>query len=134
MLWRFKTETLLKARDLWSLVSGNDQKPINTNVLTSYTKQENHTLNLIMQSLSNSQLMTVCQNTIAKGVWEVLAKGHLKKGLTSFFFLTRRFFNSQMSSNEIVEQHINKLNVMAKELNAIETKMPPKVKVTWSFL
>jgi hypothetical protein len=54
MLWRFKTETLLKATDLWSLVGGNDHKPINTNVLTSYTKQENHTLNLIMQSLSNS--------------------------------------------------------------------------------
>ncbi len=82
MLWRFKTETLLKARDLWSLVGGNDQKPINTNVLTSYTKQENHTLNLIVQSLLNSKLMTVCQNTTAKGVWEVLAKRPLNKGLT----------------------------------------------------
>jgi hypothetical protein len=78
--------------------------------------------------------MTICQNTTAKGVWEVLAKRHLNKGLTSFLFLTCRFFNSQMSSNKIVEQHINKLNIMAKELNAIGTKVPPKVKVTWSFL
>jgi hypothetical protein len=120
MLWRFKTETLLKARDLWSLVSGNDQKPINTNVLTSYTKQENHTLNLIVQSLLDSQLMLVCQNTIAKGVWEALAKRHINK----FLFLTCRFFNSQMNSNETMKQHINKLNVMAKELNAIGTKVP----------
>lgn len=82
MLWRFKIETLLKARDLWSLIDGNDQKPINTNVLSSYTKQENHTLNLIVQTLSNSQLMIVCQNTTSKGVWEVLAKRHLNKGLT----------------------------------------------------
>jgi hypothetical protein len=74
MLWRFEIETLLKARDLWSFVGGNDQKPINTNVLTSYTKQENHTLNLIMQSLSDNQLMIVCQNTTTKGVWEVSFK------------------------------------------------------------
>jgi len=38
-----------------------------------------------------------------------------------------------MTSNETVEQHINKLNVMAEELNAIGTEVPPKLKVTWSF-
>jgi len=124
----------------WNFTKGkgplesNDQKPINTNVLNSCTKQENHTLNLIVQSLSNSQLMIVCQNTTSKGVWKVLAKRHLNKGLTSFVFLTCRFFNNQMTSNEIVEQHINKLNVTVEEFNAIGTKMPPKLKVTWSFL
>ncbi len=39
-----------------------------------------------------------------------------------------------MSSNQTMEPHTNKLNIMAKELNAIGTKVPPKVKVTWSFL
>jgi hypothetical protein len=106
MLSRFKTETLLKARDLWSLVGGNDHKQINTNVLTSYTKQENHTLNLIVQSLSYIQLMIVCQNTTTKGVWEVLAKRHLKKGLTSFLFLTCRFFNSQMRNCGTTHQQV----------------------------
>ncbi len=39
------------------------------------------------------------------------------------------FFNSQMNSNETMEQHVNKLNVMVEELNAIGSKVPPKVKV-----
>jgi len=34
-----------------------------------------------------------------------------------------------MNFSETVEQHINKLNVMAEELKAIETKVPLKVKV-----
>jgi hypothetical protein len=76
-------QNLLKARDLWSLIDGNDQKPINTNVLTSYTKQDNHTLNFIMQSLSDSQLMIVCQNTTTKGLWEVPFK-EASEGVNKF--------------------------------------------------
>jgi hypothetical protein len=34
-----------------------------------------------------------------------------------------------MNSNETMEQHVNKLNVMVEELNAIGSKVPPKVKV-----
>ncbi len=34
-----------------------------------------------------------------------------------------------MSSSETMEQHLNKLNMMAKELEAIETKVPLEVKV-----
>jgi len=34
-----------------------------------------------------------------------------------------------MNFNETMEQHINKLNVMAKELEAIESRVPFEVKV-----
>jgi hypothetical protein len=34
-----------------------------------------------------------------------------------------------MSFNEIVEQHVNKLNTMAKELDAIRIGVPSKVKM-----
>jgi predicted metal-dependent TIM-barrel fold hydrolase len=39
------------------------------------------------------------------------------------------FFNSQMNSNETMEQHVNKLNIIVEELDAIRAKVPPKVKV-----
>jgi len=34
-----------------------------------------------------------------------------------------------MSSNETMEQHVNKLNVMVEKLDPIGAKVPPKVKV-----
>jgi len=39
-----------------------------------------------------------------------------------------------MSSNETMEQHINKLGVMVEEFKAIETKVPLEVKVMVCFL
>ncbi len=32
MLWKFKIQNLLKARDLWNLVGVNEQKPMEINV------------------------------------------------------------------------------------------------------
>jgi hypothetical protein len=57
--------------ELWSVVSGNEQKPIkiNANVnLNTYAKLDNYTLNFIIQSLSNSKLMIICEESIAKGM------------------------------------------------------------------
>jgi type III secretory pathway component EscT len=36
-----------------------------------------------------------------------------------------------MSSNETMEQHVNKLNTMAKELNAIGISVPSKIKMVF---
>jgi hypothetical protein len=42
MLWKFKMETMLKARELWRLVDGKDVKPSEGEVaaLSTYTKRE----------------------------------------------------------------------------------------------
>jgi hypothetical protein len=44
-------------------------------------------------------------------------------------FLTCKFFNSQISSNETIEQHVNKLNIMVEELKVIGTTMLLDMKV-----
>jgi hypothetical protein len=130
MLWKFKIETLLKARELWSLVGGTEQKLVATNVhaLVAYTKWENRALNIICQSLSDNQLMIVCEETIAKDMWEALEKQHLDRGLTNRLFSMRRFFICQMGSNETMEQHVDKLSRMVQEFDAIKAKVPLEVK------
>jgi hypothetical protein len=67
MLWKFKIKTFLKVREFWSLVGGIKQNPVVTtaNGFATYTKWENCILNIIIQNLSNSQLMTMRQETIA---------------------------------------------------------------------
>jgi len=74
--------------------------------------------------------MIICQaNTTTKGVCKALAKRHFEGGLTKTPFLMSIFFNNQMNSNETMEQHVNKLNVMVEEFDAIGAKVPPRVKV-----
>ncbi len=86
-------------------------------------------MSLIIESLLDSQLIVVHQETTVGGMWEALAKWHLNKGLMNILYLTRRFLTNHMSFSETMEQHINKLNMMVKKLEAIETKVPLKVTV-----
>ncbi len=76
MQWKLKIEIVLKIRELWNLVGGNKQKLVEThvNALVAYTKRKNRALSLIIQSLSNNQLIVVHQEIIARGMWEALAK------------------------------------------------------------
>jgi hypothetical protein len=69
------------------------------------------------------------EETTTKGVCKALAKRHLEGRLTNRLFLMSIFFNSPMSSNETMEQHVNKLNVMVEKLDPIGVKVPPKVKL-----
>ncbi len=131
MLWTLKIETMFKAREMWSLIGGNEQNIVEShvNAITIYTKWENHALSLIIQSLLDNQLMVVHQESTTRGMWEAFAKRHLDKRLINRLFFMRRFFTTQMSFNETMEQHMNKLNVMAKELETIQAKVPLEVKV-----
>jgi hypothetical protein len=58
MLWKFKMETSLKARELWWIIDSTEMKPKrNMATLLAYTKKENRALNLFVQSMLNNQLM-----------------------------------------------------------------------------
>lgn len=59
MLSRFKMETLLKARELWGSTDGTKKKLYEKDekTLLNYSRKENRNMNLLVQSLSNNQLM-----------------------------------------------------------------------------
>jgi hypothetical protein len=69
MLWKFKVETLLKAKKLWGLVSGKKVKPNPINVLRLlvYERKERRVLNLLVQALT---FMSVKKEMTTKGIWE----------------------------------------------------------------
>jgi hypothetical protein len=51
------------------------------------------------------------------------------KSSMNTLFLTRIFFTFQMGTSNKMEQHLNKLGIMAKDLNAIGAPILAKVKV-----
>jgi hypothetical protein len=124
-------EIVLKERELWGLIDGSkkklDEKYEKT--LLNYSRKENRDLNLLVQSLSNNQLMNMQRETITKGIWDTLAKHHIDKGLANKIFLTRKYFMSQMNPLDTMEFHFNKLVMMTNELNAIDVGVLDEVKV-----
>jgi hypothetical protein len=69
------------------------------------------------------------KEAIVKGIWEAFQNRYVDKGLTNRLFLTRKFFTSQRNPTNTMEQHLNKLRAMVKELDAIGATNPPKMKV-----
>jgi hypothetical protein len=67
MLWKFKVEMLLKAKELWGLVSGKKVKPnlINVLRLLVYERKERRALNLLVQGMT---FMNVKKETTTKGI------------------------------------------------------------------
>ncbi len=69
--------------------------------------------------MSDNQLLAIRKETTAKGIWEALQNRYVNKSLTNRLVLTKKFFASQMSPGDTVEQHFNKLGAMAEELDVI---------------
>jgi len=64
-----QVEMLLKAKELWGLVSGKKVKPNPINVLRLllYERKERRALNLLVQGLT---FMSVKKEMTTKGIWE----------------------------------------------------------------
>ncbi len=61
MFWKFKRETMLKVREWWGLVDWKDVKSSEGegSALFTYMKRQSRALNLIMQSMSDNQLLVI---------------------------------------------------------------------------
>jgi len=117
---------------LWGLIDGKDVNPNEGDAMaiSTYAKGESQALNFILQSFFNNQLFIVKKETTTKGlIWEAFQKWYVDKVLMNTLFLTRKFFTSQMGPNDRMEQHLNKLKTMAKDLNAIGAPILVRVKV-----
>jgi hypothetical protein len=70
ILWKFKKETMLKARELWGLIDGKNVKLGENDIIAIfvYMQRESHAFNLIVQSLYDSQLLAIKRKIILKGI------------------------------------------------------------------
>jgi uncharacterized protein (DUF111 family) len=95
-LWRFKIQTLLQVKKLWGLIDMIKMKLEVHEVFTivEYMKKENKARNLLVHNLiSNNQLMIICRETTAHGVWEAFEKWCVDRRLAHKIFLTNFFWN-----------------------------------------
>ncbi len=130
ILWKFKIESLFKARELWGLINGEEVKLYPSNALgfLVYERKDRWALNLFIQSLSNNQFMYIRKEIITKGVWKTFQKRHVDKGLVNKIFLRQKFFMSWMESIDTMEYYLNKLGTMVNNLDVWESYKRQKIK------
>jgi hypothetical protein len=70
MLWKFKKETMLKAKKLWGLIDGKNVKlgKSETIAIFTYMQRKSHAFNLIVQSLYDNQLLAIKRKITMNGI------------------------------------------------------------------
>ena len=116
-LWKFKMQMMLKNKGLWDTVEGgNGGKAVGE---SEWKRKEERALALIVLSLSDGQLMHVQNSSTAREAWDKLCNIHERKGLANKLYLRRKFLTAKMEEGGSMAGHINKIKMMAQQLEAI---------------
>ena len=133
-LWKFKMKTLLKDKGLWDIVEGTRVAPEASldsgNALKEWRKKEDKAMALIVLALGDEQLMHVQSAGTSAEAWQKLGAVHERKSLANKLYLRRQFLTVKMEEGEKMLDHINKVKVMAQQLEAIGAQVNDEDLVT----
>ena len=122
-LWKFKMQMVLEDRDLWTIVSGEEEEPSGQGVTQAaqekFRKRSRKALAAICLSLCDSQLLLVRSSTTAREAWLKLEGHYETKSLANKLFLRKRYLTTMMSDSNTMIDHINKLRSLAKQLDSV---------------
>ena len=108
-------------RDVWEVVaeksSWSSARPQRTKRL--FKKKSRKALAMICLAMEDSQLPLVRSASGAHDAWSRLEEHFEKKSLANKLFLRRRFFTTMMEEGDDVLAHINKLKMLAEQLDAV---------------
>lgn len=119
--WKFKMQTVLEERDLWKVASGEIKLEQLSNPMdqSTFKRKARKTLAIICLAMEDLQLPLVNSVKDAYQAWSRL-EGHFeKRSLVNKLFLRRRFFSTMMEDGDGVLEHINKLKILAEQLDAV---------------
>ena len=122
-LWKFKMQMVLEDRDLWTIVSGEEEEPSGQGVTQAaqekFRKRSRKALAAICLSLCDSHLLLVRSSTTAREAWLKLEGHYETKSLANKLFLRKRYLTTMMSDSDTMIDHINKLRSLAKQLDSV---------------
>ena len=119
-LWKLKMRMLLEDKDLWDIVTGEEERPDeDVGRAQLFDKRARKAHATIVLNFKDSQLMHVSSASSAREVWERLQDLYEAKGLANRLFLRRKLFTCQMSEGDTMIAHVNKVKAMGEQLEAI---------------
>ena len=111
-LWKFKMQMLLEEKDLWDYV----EKKV---LAEADLKKDRKALAIISLSLADSQLMHVRKAKTSNEAWNNLVNHFETKSLANKLFLRKKFFRTEMQESDDMLTHINAMNTLSQQLEAV---------------
>ena len=119
---------VLQAKDLWEVVSGEEEKPEAVKAAENWEKKARKALALIALALSASEKEHVIDCTTPKAAWDVLEKLYEGKGRNRKFMLLQELFRMSMEG-EKMDSYLRAVKEKMSELSTIGLKLEDDIKL-----
>ena len=106
-----KTEFKIKVEDEDQNKAEKERKNEETNDKAKF---------ILMSTIAENILRKISRKS-AKDIWKSLTDKYEDRNLQNIIFLRRRFLNSKQETNEIVEDFIDKVEMLREELETVHT-------------
>ena len=94
-----------------------------TAVLEKWETDCDNTFATLCLAITDSEMSHIEECTTAAEVWTKLAKVYEAKGVTQELYLRKQLSNFKLDDGNTIQQHINKLNEIVKQLASIREKI-----------
>lgn len=121
--WKFQMKMVLMSKGLWGIVTGTDIEPTGDGVTNEEKRKWRNRQDIAYATISlavESKQQTYVRHTdSAKDAWNELAARFEKKSLSARIHYRRKLYSMRMIDNENVLEHVEKLRVIAEQLEDI---------------
>jgi hypothetical protein len=121
--WKFSMRMVLQAKDLWEVVSGEEEKPTEDKKAVVWEKKARKALATIALALSVSEKENIIECTMPKAAWEVLEKLYEGKGRNRKFMLLQELFRMSMEDSEKMDVYLRGVKEKMSELATVGLKL-----------
>src|SRR5436190_16908335 len=119
---------VFQAKDLWSVVSGEEVKPEAEKAGQAWEKKARKALATIALALSAAEKEHVIECTTPKAAWDILEKLYEGKGRNRKFMLLQELFRMSMEGGRM-DSYLRAVREKMSELSTVGLKLEDNVKL-----
>ena len=120
-LWKLKMEDLLVDKDQWIVVDLGTKLTGVSN--EEWKKLDQKEKSIIRLCVSNSVLLNVSGEAMAKALWDKLGTLYQSKSLVNKLFLRKKLYNLRMKDGDLVIEHLNTFDIVVCQLEFVDIKI-----------
>ena len=126
--WKFSMRMVLQAKDLWELVSGDEEKPEAEKAAQAWEKKARKALAAIALALSAAEKEHIIECVAPKAAWDIVEKLYEGKGRNRKFMLLQELFKMSMEG-EKMDSYLRAVREKMSELSTIGLKLEDDIKL-----
>lgn len=116
--WKFKMQMVLIKEKVWKSISETAPTTPETEV-SNWRSMDETARALIALAVEDNQLTIIIDKLTAKATWDALQDFHMKSTIVNKITLMRQMFDSKMSDNISIEEHIETISSYLQKLNGL---------------